>query len=86
MIAGDEEKEKWKRKWRKDKESSESETSDSEDDKKMTPFELERYWLKKSRENLPVHPLKDDLLQAIKDNQVLIIVGETGSGKTTQIP
>ena len=28
-------------------------------------------------------PFKEDLLEAIRDNQVLIIVAETGSGKTT---
>lgn len=29
---------------------------------------------------------REDLLKAIAEHQVLIIVGETGSGKTTQIP
>ncbi|MEV5328239.1 ATP-dependent RNA helicase HrpA [Nonomuraea sp. NPDC052634] len=37
-------------------------------------------------ENLPVSQRKDDILAAIRDNQVVIIAGETGSGKTTQIP
>ncbi|MBD2785570.1 ATP-dependent RNA helicase HrpA [Xenorhabdus sp. DI] len=37
-------------------------------------------------ENLPVSQKKDDIYQAIRDNQVVIIAGETGSGKTTQIP
>ncbi|WP_214410665.1 ATP-dependent RNA helicase HrpA [Sphaerisporangium fuscum] len=36
--------------------------------------------------NLPVSQRKDDILQALRDNQVVIIAGETGSGKTTQIP
>ncbi len=35
---------------------------------------------------LPVSDRKDDIKQAIADNQVVIIAGETGSGKTTQIP
>src|SRR5580700_7472040 len=35
---------------------------------------------------LPVSQRKDDIAQAIKENQVVIIAGETGSGKTTQIP
>ncbi|WP_433224248.1 ATP-dependent RNA helicase HrpA [Microtetraspora malaysiensis] len=35
---------------------------------------------------LPVSQRKDDLLAAIRDNQVVIVAGETGSGKTTQIP
>src|SRR5215469_13578708 len=35
---------------------------------------------------LPVSQRKDELAAAIRDNQVVIIAGETGSGKTTQIP
>ncbi|MFT4927656.1 MAG: ATP-dependent helicase HrpA [Phenylobacterium sp.] len=37
-------------------------------------------------ENLPVSQKKDQIAQAILENQVVIIAGETGSGKTTQIP
>lgn len=37
-------------------------------------------------ENLPVSARRDDILELIRDNQVVIIAGETGSGKTTQIP
>ncbi len=36
--------------------------------------------------DLPVSQKKDEIAQAIADNQVVIIAGETGSGKTTQIP
>ena len=35
---------------------------------------------------LPVSQRRDDLLAAIAENQVVVIAGETGSGKTTQIP
>ena len=35
---------------------------------------------------LPVSQRKDEILRAIRDHQVVIIAGETGSGKTTQIP
>ncbi len=35
---------------------------------------------------LPVSQKKDDIAEAILNNQVVIIAGETGSGKTTQIP
>jgi pre-mRNA-splicing factor ATP-dependent RNA helicase DHX16 len=38
------------------------------------------------RKALPVYAFRDELIQAINDHQILIIVGETGSGKTTQIP
>ncbi|MFZ7157480.1 ATP-dependent RNA helicase HrpA [Avibacterium gallinarum] len=37
-------------------------------------------------ENLPVSQRKDEILKAIEQNQVVIIAGETGSGKTTQLP
>ncbi|MET8358436.1 ATP-dependent RNA helicase HrpA [Micromonospora sp. NPDC005171] len=35
---------------------------------------------------LPVSERKDDIANAIRDHQVVIVAGETGSGKTTQIP
>jgi ATP-dependent helicase HrpA len=37
-------------------------------------------------ENLPVVEHRDELAEAIRDHQVVVIAGETGSGKTTQIP
>ncbi|PKI77956.1 hypothetical protein CRG98_001576, partial [Punica granatum] len=42
--------------------------------------------LQEDRKKLPIYPYREELLQAIETHQVLIIVGETGSGKTTQIP
>ena len=38
------------------------------------------------REGLPIFKLRNELLNAIHDNQMLVVVGETGSGKTTQMP
>ena len=35
---------------------------------------------------LPISSRADEIIAAIRDNQVLILAGETGSGKTTQIP
>ena len=35
---------------------------------------------------LPVSARRSDLLEAIRDNQVVVVAGETGSGKTTQLP
>jgi ATP-dependent helicase HrpA len=37
-------------------------------------------------EALPVSKKRDEILAAIRDHQVVIVAGETGSGKTTQIP
>ena len=41
--------------------------------------------LKEQREFLPAFAVREDLLRVIRDNQVVIVVGETGSGKTTQL-
>ncbi|XP_053563294.1 probable ATP-dependent RNA helicase DHX40 [Bombina bombina] len=35
---------------------------------------------------LPIHSCKEKLLKAAKDNYFLIVTGDTGSGKTTQLP
>ncbi|MGB8382221.1 MAG: ATP-dependent RNA helicase HrpA, partial [Dermatophilaceae bacterium] len=37
-------------------------------------------------EALPVSARREDIAQAIRDHQVVVVAGETGSGKTTQIP
>jgi ATP-dependent RNA helicase DHX8/PRP22 len=37
------------------------------------------------RQSLPIYKLRDELIKAVNDNQILIVIGETGSGKTTQI-
>ncbi|CAD6445878.1 0e162fcf-56b9-4100-9d9b-4cd5c328a9cd-CDS [Sclerotinia trifoliorum] len=41
--------------------------------------------LREQREYLPAFAVREDLLRVIRDNQVVICVGETGSGKTTQL-
>ena len=40
----------------------------------------------KTRRDLPVHAQRDEFLQLYQKSQILVFVGETGSGKTTQIP
>ncbi|KAL7746999.1 DEAH-box ATP-dependent RNA helicase prp43 [Sorochytrium milnesiophthora] len=40
----------------------------------------------KKRRDLPVSSQRDEFLKLVHDNQMLVFVGETGSGKTTQIP
>ena len=41
--------------------------------------------LREQREFLPAFAVREDLMRVIRDNQVVIVVGETGSGKTTQL-
>ena len=41
--------------------------------------------IQQQREYLPVFAVRNQLLQVIRENQVTVIVGETGSGKTTQL-
>jgi len=36
--------------------------------------------------DLPIAERRDELLEAIRDNQVVVVAGETGSGKSTQLP
>ncbi|XP_034023852.1 probable ATP-dependent RNA helicase DHX40 isoform X2 [Thalassophryne amazonica] len=38
------------------------------------------------QKKLPIYKHKDKLVQAVRDNTFLIVTGETGSGKTTQLP
>lgn len=52
----------------------------------LTEKEKKRLTIEETQKSLPVYKFKNELVQAIKDHQVLIIEGETGSGKTTQIP
>src|SRR5204863_8087074 len=40
--------------------------------------------LQEQRQSLPAYAVREELMQVIRDNQVIIVVGETGSGKTTQ--
>ena len=35
---------------------------------------------------LPVSRRRDEIVAAIRGHQVVVVVGETGSGKTTQLP
>ncbi|KND01288.1 uncharacterized protein SPPG_03097 [Spizellomyces punctatus DAOM BR117] len=52
----------------------------------VTEAERKAMSMKEVRESLPVFTYREELLSAVEQFQVLIIVGETGSGKTTQIP
>ncbi|KAI0295037.1 P-loop containing nucleoside triphosphate hydrolase protein [Russula brevipes] len=53
---------------------------------KATTFgEITSLSIQDQRKSLPIYKLRGPLLQAIRDHQVLIVVGDTGSGKTTQM-
>ena len=39
-----------------------------------------------TRKSLPIYTFREDILDAVKEHQVLIVCAETGSGKTTQLP
>eukprot|EP00924_Labyrinthula_sp_SR-Ha-C_P015130 augustus_masked-scaffold_9-processed-gene-9.42-mRNA-1 protein AED:0.01 eAED:0.02 QI:0/-1/0/1/-1/1/1/0/827 len=41
--------------------------------------------IKQQRESLPIYTLKKPLMEAISKHQILCVIGETGSGKTTQM-
>ena len=41
--------------------------------------------IQQQRQLLPAFAVRNDLLTTIRDNQVTIVIGETGSGKTTQL-
>ncbi|OQE27247.1 hypothetical protein PENSTE_c004G00570 [Penicillium steckii] len=50
------------------------------------PFSSKYFSILKGRRDLPVHQQRDEFLQLYQQSQILVFVGETGSGKTTQIP
>ncbi|XP_041843981.1 pre-mRNA-splicing factor ATP-dependent RNA helicase DHX16 [Melanotaenia boesemani] len=52
----------------------------------LSQAELKKQSIQEVRRSLPIFPYRDDLLAAIHEHQILVIEGETGSGKTTQIP
>ncbi|CAI9621573.1 unnamed protein product [Staurois parvus] len=59
---------------------------EDENEKVLSELEKKKLSIQEVRRSLPVFPYREDLLKAISEHQMLIIEGETGSGKTTQIP
>ncbi|CAH8584645.1 unnamed protein product [Schistosoma bovis] len=49
-------------------------------------FSAKYFELLRKRIKLPVWEYKENFFQTLSENQVTVLVGETGSGKTTQIP
>lgn len=42
--------------------------------------------IQETRNSLPIYQYREEFLAALEDHQIIVIVGETGSGKTTQLP
>uniref|UniRef100_A0A914EJD5 RNA helicase n=1 Tax=Acrobeloides nanus TaxID=290746 RepID=A0A914EJD5_9BILA len=58
--------------------------SHMQDTEAVSEFAMEKS-IKQQREYLPVFAVRQKMLNVIRDNNVVVIVGETGSGKTTQL-
>eukprot|EP00978_Attheya_sp_CCMP212_P004713 scaffold10348_cov54-Attheya_sp.AAC.6 len=72
-------------------EVSKKSRGDDDDDSQVNPWTgkvySDRYQsILKTRLKLPVYQFKERLLTAVEENQIVVVEGETGSGKTTQIP
>eukprot|EP00878_Enallax_costatus_P007712 GHUV01008073.1.p1 GENE.GHUV01008073.1~~GHUV01008073.1.p1 ORF type:complete len:730 (+),score=228.81 GHUV01008073.1:201-2390(+) len=53
---------------------------------KLAAMESERARMAADRASLPIYPFREQLLAAVEQHQILILVAETGAGKTTQVP
>ncbi|GIY30037.1 pre-mRNA-splicing factor ATP-dependent RNA helicase DHX16 [Caerostris darwini] len=60
--------------------------SSSEPVEEKSEREIKKLSIQETRRSLPIFPFREDLLKAIESHHILIVEGETGSGKTTQIP
>lgn len=68
-----------------------AEQAEKLENSKINPFTGEQFSEKyfkilKVRRDLPVHAQRAEFLKLYQENQIMVFVGETGSGKTTQIP
>ena len=50
------------------------------------PYSQRYFKILKTRKKLPAWEAKEQFLKLMKKHQILVLQGETGSGKTTQIP
>jgi len=55
-------------------------------EKVLSAEEKYKLSLQETRRTTPVFSYRDEFIEAVKEHQILIIEGETGSGKTTQLP
>ncbi len=85
-----------RRKWR---EIAEAQRADKPFDQKLAKWQAELERARQHRaeraqripiipydDTLPIHARRDEILTTIRDYQVVVICGETGSGKSTQLP
>ena len=61
-------------------------TTEAQNSKKLERQNKIPEKIKKFRKNLPIFEEQQSILEAIRSNKVVLIKGETGSGKTTQVP
>ncbi|XP_041778833.1 pre-mRNA-splicing factor ATP-dependent RNA helicase DHX16 [Anopheles merus] len=61
-------------------------TKKKDDKPELTEAQRKKMTIEETQKSLPIYPFKEDLIAAIQAHNILIIEGETGSGKTTQIP
>uniref|UniRef100_A0A1I7XSZ9 RNA helicase n=1 Tax=Heterorhabditis bacteriophora TaxID=37862 RepID=A0A1I7XSZ9_HETBA len=57
-----------------------------DEESKLSIAQMKKMSIQETRQSLPVYAFRDQFIEAVKEHQVLIIEGETGSGKTTQLP
>ena len=50
------------------------------------PLSQNYFKILKTRQGLPVYAQRQEFIDTLHNHQVMVLVGETGSGKTTQIP
>ncbi|ODA78897.1 hypothetical protein RJ55_04487 [Drechmeria coniospora] len=55
-------------------------------DAQIEAAEKQALSMQETRRSLPIYQYRDQFLAALEQYQILVIVGETGSGKTTQLP
>nr|CAD1834687.1 unnamed protein product [Ananas comosus var. bracteatus] len=58
----------------------------AQDDRRNQQSSAWRQWILQQRKSLPVASVEKRIVEEVKKNDTLIVVGETGSGKTTQLP
>ena len=51
-----------------------------------SPYSAKYYSILEKRLTLPVYLFRQQLLDTVAENQIVVVEGTTGSGKTTQIP